>query len=199
MRVSEMSSEDAQLIARFLDRDEQAFDQLVLKYQHLVYNLCLRMLENPEDAADCAQETFIKVYQALKGFRFESSFSTWLYRITINNCKNKVNSKERRTRNQMIAIDHLETPEGERVPLEIKDDGESPAYLVEQKMTLEMILKAIGALPADQKILVILCDIDDRSYDEIVQITGLKLGTVKSRLARARYQLRKRLEGVISG
>jgi RNA polymerase sigma-70 factor (ECF subfamily) len=183
------------LIRNFLAGTVAAFDQLVLKYQNQVVNLCNRMLGNTADAADCAQETFIKVYAGLKHFQFKSSFSTWLYRIAVNTCKNKLASAEYRRREKTLSLS-VPKPESD-TPIEISDFSGSPAEVFEKKETTELIMEAIGALPQEQRILIILCDLEEKSYQEIVEITGLRLGTVKSKLARARHLLRGKLEGAL--
>lgn len=189
---------DRELIVTFLAGNSSAFDQLVLKYKNLVFNLCYRMLENTSDAEDCAQETLIKVYHGLRNFKFKAEFSTWLYRIAVNTCKNKMNSLEFRFRNKLVRFEKPSPSDDGVLTLEIGDDSNSPASVYERKETKQAILNAIRSLPPSQKILVILSDLEERSYQEIVEITGFKLGTVKSKLARARHQLRGKLEGVFA-
>lgn len=195
-----MEDEDFDLIRDFLDGNHGAFDRLVLKYQHAVYHLCFRMLESREDADDCAQEAFVKVYKALKHFKFEAKFSTWLYRITVNTCKNKLSSAEYRRRAQQMTIEKYSPDDGEhfnRLTIELADERNAPEKTFEAKMTRETILQAIRSLSNDHKILIVLADLEGYSYEVMTQITGLGMGTLKSRLARARQQLRKKLEGVI--
>lgn len=189
--------EDQQLIQAFLAGDQLAFDELVRKHQEPVFNLCFRMLENYDDAVDLAQEIFIKVYRNLNSFRFQSTFTTWLYRITVNACKNKLVSAEYRYRGRNLELDRPIMTAENSVTVELPDESYAPDHLYEKKTVLESIHKAIGALPPDQKVMVVLCDIEGKTYEEIVQITGHKLGTVKSKLARARHELRRKLEGVI--
>ena len=189
------SASDEDLIRDFLAGSEGMFDQLVLKYQNQVFNLCNRMLGNTADAADCAQETFIKVFYGLRQFQFRSSFSTWLYRIAVNTCKNKLASAEYRRRDLSLSLS-APKPEGDS-PMEISDISRSPAEVYEKKETAEQIMKAIAALPYKQRILIVLCDLEEKSYQEIVEITGWRLGTVKSKLARARHLLRGKLEGAL--
>lgn len=195
MNTAEASACDQDLIRDFLAGTVASFDQLVLKYQHPVFNLCNRMLGNTADAADCAQETFIKVYSGLKYFQFKSSFSTWLYRIAVNTCKNKLASAEYRRREKTLSLS-APKPEND-TPIEIGDFSGSPAEVFEKKETTELIMEAIAALPQEQRILIILCDLEEKSYQDIVEITGLRLGTVKSKLARARHLLRSKLEGAL--
>ncbi len=194
--LKEPPATDHQLILDFLGGNPEAFNQLLLQYKNPVYNLCCRMLENAGDAEDCAQETFIKAYFGLKGFRFKSSFKTWLYRIAVNTCKNKMTSAEYRSRQNIIELDkpisHLDD-----MYLEIEDKSKSPETAALEKETAAAIMNAINSLPPLEKTLIVLCDIEDGSYEEIAAITGLKLGTVKSKLARTRHHLRSKLEGVI--
>jgi RNA polymerase sigma-70 factor (ECF subfamily) len=194
-----IQNEDVRLLREVLANHPGAFSELMRKHQNSVYNLCYRMLNHYEDAADCAQETFIKAYRSLKKFRFESSFGVWLYRIAINTCKNRLSSAEYRHRGRLTVYDPdmKERREVSIDEMEIKDEANSPEQLFEQKQVQQHVLEAIAALPYQFRVLVILCDLECRSYEEIAKITGLKLGTVKSKLARARQQLRVRLEGVI--
>lgn len=190
--------EDFILVRAFLAGNGTAFDNLVLKYQHSVYNLCFRMLGNREDSDDCAQESFVKVYKALKHFKFAAKFNTWLYRITVNTCKNKLASAEYRHRSRQVTIEKSPDDETQRYSVEVADER-TPEKALEEKMTQETIIQAIQTLTADHKVLVVLADLEGYSYEAMTQITGLGMGTLKSRLARARQQLRKKLEGVIRG
>jgi RNA polymerase sigma-70 factor (ECF subfamily) len=189
--------EDRFLIDNFLQGDPEGFSGLLSKYKDLVYNVCFRLLEDPIDAEDCSQETFIKVYSGLKNFQFKSSFKTWLYRITVNTCKNKLTSKEYRCRRNMMEIDKPVAMIDDILMPEFEDPGPSPEDIAIKKDTLRKMLKAIASLPVLEKTLIVLCDLEGASYEEIAAITGLKLGTVKSKLARARHRLRSQLEGVI--
>ena len=190
-------SGDALLIQSFINGDTGSFTQLVLLYKDSVYNLCYRLLEDRADAEDCAQETFIKVYRGLKGFKFQAAFKTWLYRIAVNTCKNKLASAAYRYRKRLVELDKPLTVEDGTVAFEIPDSSRSPESLFARKEREKAVLEAIGALPPKEKILIVLCDIEETPYQEISEITGLPLGTVKSKLARARRRLRAKLEGVI--
>lgn len=189
--------EDAERVKAFQSGDKTVFDKIVLKYKDKVFNLCYRFLGDHAEADDCAQESFVKVYCSLQGFRLESTFSTWLYRLTVNTCKNKLGSLEYRYRKKMVRLNNpKETEEGTN-PIEIKDESLSPIIEIERKEKKMLIQKAIDSLPEEQKTVVVLRDIEGLSYEEIVKITGYKLGTLKSKLARARSELRKKLRGVI--
>ena len=190
--------EDWLLITTFNTGDKSAFDKLVLKHKDKVFNLCYRFLADYEEANDCAQEVFVKAYRSLKNFRFESSFSTWLYRIAVNTCKNKVASLEYRFRKKMVRLDSpAGVPAENSCSLEIGSESLSPEVEADRKEKGEIIEQAINSLPQDQKTVVILRDIQSFSYEEIAKVTGYNLGTVKSKLSRARYALREKLKGLI--
>lgn len=189
--------EDRSLIDSFLSGDQDAFSSILSKYKDLVYNVCYRLLEDPLDAEDCSQETFVKVYYGLKNFKFKSKLKTWLYRVAVNTCKNKLNSKEYRRRRSMVELDKPVTMVDDILMPEITDPGPSVEATVIKKETIRKVLKVIGSLPALEKTLIVLSDLENISYEEIAAITGLKLGTVKSKLARTRLRLRSKLEGAI--
>lgn len=188
--------EDAKLIKAFKGGDKAAFDKLVLKHKNKLFNLCYRLLGDYQEANDSAQETFIKVYESLKKFRFQSAFSTWLYQIAVNTCKNKLKSSAYRQKKRMVSLDNPGSPDKSQPAMELQDETYSPVTELEKKERLRMVQEAINTLPTEQKEVVTLRDIEGLSYEEIVEITGFNLGTVKSRLARARLDLRKKLRSV---
>ena len=190
-------AQDAALIRAFHEGDKAAFDKLVLNHKDRLFNLCYRLLGDYEEANDSAQETFIKVYRGLKTFRFESAFSTWLYRIAVNTCKNKLKSSTFRRKSKMVPLDNPVIANRSQPSREIQDESLSPAIALEKKERMRAIQKAIDALPPEQKQVVTLRDIEGFSYEEVAEITGFNLGTVKSRIARARQDLRKKLRSVI--
>ncbi|MGD2126907.1 MAG: sigma-70 family RNA polymerase sigma factor [Desulfobacteraceae bacterium] len=190
--------EDATLVKAFQAGHRAAFDKLVLKHKNRCFNLCYWFLGDYHEANDSAQETFIKLYRSLKRFRFESAFSTWLYRIAINTCKNKLKSSAYRQRAKMVSLDNPGEQEGGLSAVEIQDASPSPFGELEKKERMTIIKAAIDSLPAEHKEVVTLRDIEGLPYEEIVQVTGLNIGTVKSRLARARLDLRKKLGSVMS-
>lgn len=195
--VATQDDETAWILA-FVGGDRSAFDRLVLKHQNCVFNLCYRLLGDYEDANDCAQETFVKVYNSLKDFRFGSSFSTWLYAIAVNTCRNKLKSAEYRRRKKMVAIDDPPAPSNERnSTLELEDPSPSALTRLVAKERDRLVQDAIHELPEEARTVVVLRDVHGLSYEEIVRATGYHLGTVKSKLARARMQLRERLKGVV--
>ncbi|NLD35506.1 MAG: sigma-70 family RNA polymerase sigma factor [Desulfatiglans sp.] len=187
---------DNDLINAFIKGDHSAFEKLVLKYQDRVFNLCCRLLGDRDEAEDSAQEVFIKVYRALKGFRFKSSFYTWLYRIVINTCKNRIKSVEYRSIKSRVSIDSDQENRGNTI-VDIVDQRPMQDKTLEQKEKMKRVQEALNSLPPDQKTVIVLCDIEGLSYDEIAGITKTRLGTVKSKISRARLGLRNKLEGII--
>ena len=189
--------EDEALVKDFQIGGVGAFDKLVLKHKNRVFNLCYRFLGDYDEANDCAQETFVKVYYSLKKFRLGSAFSTWLYRIAVNICKNRLKSAEYRHSRKMVRLDNPKQSEKGTYSVEIADHSLSPVTVLERKERQMLIQSAIDSLPEEQKAVVILCDIEGLSYAEIARISGYNLGTVKSKIARARERLREKLTGVI--
>lgn len=188
---------DVATVRDFQTGNKAAFDTLVLKHKDKVFNLCYWFLGDYEEANDSAQEIFVKVYRSLKKFRLESKFSTWLYRIAVNTCKNRVKSSEYRNKKKMVWLNNPGESEGTKASPDIPDESPSPMMELEKKERLMLVKNAINSLPAEQKMVVALRDIEGLTYDEVANITGLNPGTVKSRLARARLDLREKLRGVI--
>jgi RNA polymerase sigma-70 factor (ECF subfamily) len=191
------SGEDALLIKAFQRGDKRAFDQLVIRHKDRIFNLCYRFIGDYEEANDSAQEAFVKAYGSLKTFRLESAFSTWLYRIAVNTCKNKLGSSSYRAKRKTVSLDNPGNNEVGALPMEIQNGTPSPLARMEEKERRRLVQKALAALPAEFKMVVALRDIEGLSYEEIAQVTGLNLGTVKSRIARARTDLRNKLRGVL--
>lgn len=189
--------EDEALVRAFQGGDRAAFDGLVLKHKDRMVNLCYWFLGDYQEADDAAQETFIKVFRSLKRFRFEATFSTWLYRIAVNTCKNRRTSREYRQRRETIPLENPGVSGQGNPSNEIADRFPSPQMELEKKERWIVIRRAIDTLPEEQRMVVTLRDIEGLSYDEIVKVTGFNLGTVKSKLARARLGLREKLRGVL--
>jgi RNA polymerase sigma-70 factor, ECF subfamily len=185
--INNSESEDESLVKAFLEnQSKDVFDWLVIKYQHKVFNICYRYMGNYHDANDCAQDTFIKVFRSLKNFRSDSNFSTWLYRIAVNTCKNKFKSLAYRLGKLAVQLDIIKGP-----------SASDPSIEYEQSEKGEVIQKAIDALEPDHKLVIILRDVEGLSYEEVSEATGFNIGTVKSKIARARFRLQKKLEGLI--
>lgn len=189
--------DDASLVKAIQNGDIAAFDSLVLRHKDRVYGICHWMLGEEEDANDAAQDVFIKVYKGIERFRFDASFSTWLYRITVNTCKNKIRSLEYRIKKKFRRIKPSNGVAAANPVGGSAGQSVSPLGQLEKKERTRLIHQAIDTLPEEKKSLIILRDIEGFSYDEIAAITGVALGTVKSRLARARGDLKKKLGGVL--
>jgi RNA polymerase sigma-70 factor (ECF subfamily) len=172
---------------RFLDRlragDAPAFEELVMTYQHRVFGVALRMLGNRAEAEEVAQEAFVRAHRALGEFRGDAKLSTWLYAITSRLCLNRLASAERRLVRQ-----------GEDVLLRLSDAGPRPDAALERRELETALGRAIAELPEDRRIVVVLRDLEGLSYEEIAEVLELELGTVRSRLHRARADLKEKLE-----
>jgi len=191
------SEDDATLVKGVQTGDTAAFDALVIRHKDRVFNLCYRLLGDLQDADDSAQEIFLKVFRSINRFRFEAAFSTWLYRIAVNTCKNRLKSSEYRQKKMTISLENPGHPDTDTPPREVRDNGNSPGNHAERKERMRQIQKAVNTLPPDQKTVVTLRDIQGFSYEEIADMTGLNLGTVKSKLSRARLGLREQLRGLL--
>jgi RNA polymerase sigma-70 factor (ECF subfamily) len=191
------SGEDALLVEAFQKGDKKAFDELVIKHKDRIFNLCYRFLGDYEEANDSAQEAFVKAYGSLNTFRLESAFSTWLYRIAVNTCKNKLGSAAYRAKRKTVSLDNPGKNEDGPLPVEIQNGTPSPLARMEEKEKMALVQKALDTLPTEFKMVVTLRDVEGLSYEDIAEITGLHLGTVKSRIARARTELRNKLRGFL--
>lgn len=187
------AEEEAKLVERLKERDEAAFNQFVLLYQQRVYSLLARMLGNREEARDVAQDVFLAVFKNIDSFRGDAKLSTWLYRVAVNHCKNRIKMLDRRSARKHDVID--EVREGA-----VSDGGVlggRPARPDEAAQGNELeraVRKALASLDEEHRSLIVLRDLEGLAYEEIVTITGLPDGTVKSRLHRARAALKEAVE-----
>ncbi len=180
---------DSQLISGHLKGDKRAFEMLVTKYQQRIYNFSLRMVQNPDDAADLTQEIFILVFRKLHTFRGDSKFSTWLYSIACNTCRDFL-----RRRKPMIPISDSMYQKGNHVGKASPDFNQNdPAERLEKKELAQVILEGIVQLPTDYRMVLLLHDLHGFRYREIADLLNISIGTVKSRLSRARFKLSRRL------
>jgi len=190
---SEVGSREASLIARCAAGDEQACAELVDEHQRLVFQLALNLLGDTQEALDLSQEVFLRVFRTLPNFRGHSALRTWIYRITVNQAKNRLRWYRRRRRAQQVSLDDHVRDHGE-LPTEAV--GSSPDRVLRQKEIGDRLRDALDHLPFDQRTAIVLREIDGLSYDEIAFSLGVAVGTIKSRLARARESLRAQLRGV---
>lgn len=177
--------QEAAIVRKVLGGDANAFETLVLEYEKNVYNIALRMTGNSEDAADMTQEAFIKAYNSLQSFRGDSKFSVWLYRIVSNVCLDFLRSKNRRP---TVSLS-VEDDDGEDAQLDVADESQSPELLLDRKLTRDSVRRGLDSLPPDYRQILLLREIQGLSYDEIAQALSLEVGTVKSRIFRARKRL----------
>jgi RNA polymerase sigma-70 factor (ECF subfamily) len=184
---------DKKLVERVQKGDKGAFDLLVLKYQHKIVNLIMRYVRDPELSLDIAQEAFIKAYRALPRFRGDSAFYTWMYRIAVNTAKNHLAAQRRRPMD--VELD-LQDPEQYDLHAKLKetDTPEGVALGNELKETVE---RAIAALPEDLRTAIVLRELEGMSYEEIAQTMDCPVGTVRSRIFRARDAIGKKVGSLI--
>jgi len=187
------SSVDQELVGRVQKGDKKAFDVLVLKYQNKVTNLISRYVYDPSETLDVAQETFIKAYRALPNFRGDSAFYTWLYRIAINTAKNYLVAKGRRLPLADVDIQEAEQFSGTS---NLKD-YETPEHLLQRDDIEKVVFETMDALPEDLRTAITLREIDGLSYEEIADAMSCPVGTVRSRIFRAREAIEKNLKPLL--
>lgn len=184
-----MSENEAILLKKIKNGDVESFELLIADYQVYAYNVAYRMLGNEEDAKDMTQEALIKVYKSIHKFKENSNFSTWLYRIVMNTCKDELKKRKE----VILSLDkEIETNDG-RISREIGDDRLNPSKIVERNEVSKMVQEAISALSDSNRMVIVLRDIQGLSYEEISQVIKEPIGTVKSRINRGRSQLKKLL------
>ena len=185
-----MSEHERLLIKRAKSGDVGSFEELIRTHQSYAYNIAYRMMGSEEDAKDAAQEALIKVFKNLKSFKEDSTFSTWLYRIVMNTCKDLL----RKRKPGVISIDKgFESEDGD-VQLEIEDNTNDPVAKYEQEQVRITFETALEDLPENYKSVVVLREIQGISYDEISEIEDIPIGTVRSRINRGRRILREILK-----
>lgn len=181
-RMAEEQASDQSLVQRVQQGDRRAFDVLVLRYQQRIVKLIMRYVHDPVEAQDVAQEAFIKAYRALPTFRGDSAFYTWLHRIAINTAKNHLVSLKRRPVDYSL---DLQDPENYEANARLRDE-DSPEGLVMQQELQQVVAQAIASLPEELRTAIMLREIDGLSYEEIASTMECPIGTVRSRIFRAR-------------
>ncbi len=193
-RQSERSIDQA-LVERAQQGDKRAFDLLVRKYQHKIVKLISRYVSDPNEALDVAQEAFIKAYRALPNFRGDSAFYTWLYRIAINTAKNWLVSKGRRPPEADVTAEDAEQLEGGGS----LRDYDTPDQLLARDEVERAVYQAIDELPHDLRTAITLREMEGMSYEEIAKAMECPVGTVRSRIFRAREAIDKKLRPLLKG
>lgn len=178
-----MSDQEIKLVEKAIEGDIESFEKLIQNHQKFAYNVALKYLKDPVDAEDITQEALIKAFKYLKNFKKNSKFSTWLYRIVINTCKDELRKKSKTEKN--ISMDNDDS-----YVSEVEDHSYEPLKSIEKHEVSKNIQSAIEQLKINYKEVIILCDIKDYSYEEISEILEVPIGTVRSRISRGRKKLR---------
>ncbi len=178
--------QEREIVQRVLSGDTEAFETLVLEHQNKVYSLALRMVGNEEDARDMAQEAFIRAFNSLTGFRGDSKFSVWLYRLTSNICIDFLRSRAKKYTVSMTWTDDEGEETGE---LEVPDETYSPEAQLDRSLIRESVRRGLDTLSPQYREILLLREINGLSYEEIGRVLGIEEGTVKSRIFRARKKL----------
>ncbi|HYF92633.1 MAG TPA: sigma-70 family RNA polymerase sigma factor [Symbiobacteriaceae bacterium] len=178
---------DEVLVRRAQNGDRDALGELISRYERKTYNLAYRLMGNHADASDAAQEALVRVYTRLRNFRGDSAFSTWLFRVVTNTCLDEL---RRRGRLRFASLDTPLPTEDGALPRQTTTEADSPTERAERREVQAAVQRAINRLPDDYRVVVVMRDLHDYSYHEIAAVLGTSLGTVKSRLHRARQALR---------
>lgn len=184
------NSEIAQLVRNVRKGDQQAFNRLVMHYQTPIYNLAFNYLKHTEEAKDITQDIFVTVHRSLESLKDEAKFKSWLFQIAVNHCRNRYKSLKRKG---FFSSHSLDDPDSY---LQLSS-GESPERETERTNTIKVIRTAIAGMPEQEKEIILLRDIQELSYEEISDALDLPLGTVKSRLNRARLALKDKLKNLL--
>lgn len=195
MAVQPASQTDEQLVARVQKGDKRAFDLLVLKYQHKIFSIISRFVKDSAEVQDVAQETFIKAYRALANFRGESAFYTWIYRIAINTAKNHLVSRGRRPPSSDVEVEDAEFYGGGE---QLKDIASPERQLMRDQLEA-VVNQAIRDLPEDLRTAVTLREMEGLSYEEIADVMECPVGTVRSRIFRAREAIDRQISPLLDG
>ena len=180
-------AEERELITKAVQGDEASFEALILSCKNRAYNIAFRYMNNEEDAMDVLQEAFIKIYRGLPSFNMDSSFDTWVYRIVVNAANDALRKRKKIAALQLVYPDDEEKNPAEEVP----DSAPLPEEVLENKEHAGYIIDCLNKLDEDHRQVLILRDIQGFSYEEISQMTDCSMGTVKSRISRARRKLKE--------
>ncbi|MHC4163855.1 MAG: RNA polymerase sigma factor [Planctomycetota bacterium] len=185
------------LVAQARAGDRISFDALILRHQDRVYNMALRMLGHREDALDVAQEIFVTIFRSLDRFEEKARFSTWLYRVTVNRCRDELRRRTTVRHTRPRSLETLTHGDPERRSVDPPARGASPLEGAVARETEELVAGAICELPEDAREVLVMRDVEDLSYEEIADVLEIPVGTVRSRLNRARMLLRERIRPIL--
>ena len=186
--------EEPLFIEKLRAGDAAAFDQLIERYSSDIYGVLYRLTENPEEASDLTQETFLKAFRSIRHFRGDSELKTWLFRIAVNESRNRFRWWKRRRRDLTISIDATVGDSDLKIADSLADSSQSPEESALANERDYALKSALMDLPVIFREAVILCDVEGLSYEETAEALGVRLGTVKSRISRGREELRRRLK-----
>jgi RNA polymerase sigma-70 factor (ECF subfamily) len=189
-----LAGEDGPLIAAAQAGDVEAFDTLIRRHQDRVFNQAWRLLGDHDEASDLVQEVFIRVYRKIHLYRGDAAFSTWLYRVTHNLAKNRWKQMERQGRSRTVSLDQPRAEDDDDRPLDRPDDSPGPRSMAEGREMLGHLEREMQGLGFEHRQVLVLRFVENLSYEEIAEVLGANLGTVKSRICRARQELRRRME-----
>jgi len=190
-RVGAVSRQEALFGLRHQANEDAAYDELMRTYNASIYQVAYRMLGDSAEASDAAQEIFLKVFRNIRGFRGDSALKTWIFRIALSEILNRLRWWKRRGRSLTLSLDDSRNGNGNGI--HVSDSRPSPLQALESKEGEQAIQRALAQLSKDHRSILVLRDIEGFSYSEIADVAGISIGTVKSRLARARSEMKKSL------
>jgi RNA polymerase sigma-70 factor (ECF subfamily) len=188
------SALDAELVDRCRAGDDSAFDDLILRHQQRAFNVAYQLLRNREDATEVAQDAFVRIYRGLNGFRGECEFTTWLHQVVVNLSRNKHRWWKRRGRDRTVSLDQPVATSNGDVPSQTAAGGDGPDAQAVSTEFVELVSRRMNELPRRFREVLVLRHVEDLSYEQIAAVLQCSVGTVKSRLARARDRLRQAME-----
>lgn len=186
-----MIENEENLLKKSKNGDIEAFEELIKGYQKKVFNIALRMIGDYEDASELAQEVFIKIFKSIRNFKEESTFSTWVYKITTNVCLDELRKRKNK---RIISLDEEIKHDSGESQIQIVDPGLSPEALLEKKEIKKAVIEAIEELSPEHRIVIIYREMQGLNYEDIARIVKCPVGTVKSRINRARQELKEILK-----
>jgi RNA polymerase sigma-70 factor (ECF subfamily) len=190
---AEKTASDHVLLERCRAGDEEAFDDLVRRHQQRAFNVAFQVLRDREDAAEVAQDAFVRIYRNVENFRGDCEFTTWLHQIVVNLARNKHRWWKRRGRQSSVSLDRpVEIADGE-VPMQVPASGDAPDVETVKAEFVELLSRRMEELPRKLREVLVLRNVEDLSYEQIAVVLDCSIGTVKSRIARAREALRERM------
>src|SRR5580704_9939373 len=195
-RSVERTSE-SRFISRLKARDLTAFEEMVTLFERPVYSICFRLLGDAEEPRDAAQETFIRIYNSVSGFRGESGLKTWIYRIAINQAINQQRWWRRRHRDETVSLELSRTGSDATLGRSLPSRGASPEQQAISSERNTRILGALAEIKTEYRVALVLREIEELSYEEIAETLSISVGTVKSRIARGREELRRKVKHLI--